>query len=335
MAAGASERKLRRWQAEGLLPPPRLFWVAKRRVALYAPRDVERVRAVAELMARYRSVDLVGLSLLGLGYALSEDRLRGAYDRLLARQQEWFAPLDAIFNAMREARPGDPRTPALDRAFAWVEGAIGNPQLEWARRAASIHESDDVPLPDATWKYLENISRMFVRGSLGSDEAVEHLLAALAARVPGSQALLNAEPFAEQVGMVKALPRATKLSTLRRIAAEAPLDELVCACDEVVGVVVGYLVMIDAAPYIGDCEPEREPPVLCELLNIDPSLLGYLGLLVASFKRDPEVGDEFAAWLASWRALTGYFVGFVLAKLNGRVPALHATARRYLYNRVP
>ncbi len=335
VAGGASERKLRRWHADGLLAEPGRYWVGKRRVSLYAPRDVERVRAVGELMARYHSVDRAALGLLALGYTPREERLRGAFDRFLARQEEWFTPMDAIFNVLREAKQGDPRTPDLDKAVAWVEGLIKTPRLEWARRVASIHESDDSPLPDATWEYLENVSRIFARGSLGSDEAVEGLIAAFRATMPPeSAALLDRKPIAEQVAVLKALQRATKVSTLRDVAAEAPLDELTQACDEVVCVVVGYLVMIDAAPYLGDGEPEQEPPVLCEILNIDPSALAYFGLLAASFKRDPEIGDELAQWLASFRELTDYFVRFVLAKINGRVPALEAVTRRYLDNRV-
>jgi len=72
--------------------------------------------------------------------------------------------------------------------------------------------------------------------------------------------------------------------------------------------------------------------VLCEILNIDPSALAYFGLLAASFKRDPEIGDELAQWLASFRELTDYFARFVLAKITGRVPALEAVTRRYLDN---
>jgi hypothetical protein len=335
VAGGVSERKLRRWNADGLLAEPGRYWVGKRRVTLYAPREVERVQAVGELMARYHSVDRVALGLLAFGYTPSEERLRGAYDRFLARQQEWFTPLDAILTVLREAKHGDPRTPDLDKAVAWVEGLIKSPRFKWARGVASIHESEDVPLPDATWEYLENVSGIFARGSLGSDEAVEGVLASLAARMPPeSAALLNAKPVAEQVGVLKALQRATRVSTLRRVAAEASLDELTRACDEVVCVVVGYLVLMDAAPYLGDGEPEWEPPVLCEILNIDPSALAYVGLLAASFKRDTEFGDELAEWLGSARELTDYFVRLVLAKINGRVPALEAVARRYLDNRV-
>jgi hypothetical protein len=105
-----------------------------------------------------------------------------------------------------------------------------------------------------------------------------------------------------------------------RVAAEAPLDVLTQACDEVVCVVVGYLVMIDAAPYLGHGEPEWEPPLLCEFLNIDPSALAYFGLLVASFKRDPEFSDEVAEWLGSLRELMDYFVRFALTKIDGACP---------------
>jgi DNA-binding transcriptional MerR regulator len=334
VAGGTSERKLRRWQAEGLLPEPARYWVGKRRVSLYAPRDVERVRAVAELMARYHNVDRVALGLQALGYAPSEESLRGAYDRLLARQEEWFTPLNAVFNAMAEAKSDDPMTPELDGAVAWVEALIRSPELAWARTRASLHESEEFPLPDATWEYLENASSIHVRGSLGSDEAAERLLSAFAARMPsGAAKLMNERPMAEQVAAWSALQRATKISTLREVAADAPLEELAQACDEVVSVVVGFLVMMDAAPYIGDDEPELEPPLLCEVLNIDPSTLAYYALLSASAKRDPEIGAEIAEWLASWRELTDYFVGFALAKLNGRVPALEAVAHRYLDNR--
>jgi DNA-binding transcriptional MerR regulator len=335
VAAGASERKLRRWQAEGLLPEPARYWVGKRRVSLYAARDVDRVRAVAELMARYHNVDRVALGLHALGYAPSEERLRGAYDRFLARQEEWFTPLDAAFNALRNANWWEQGTPELDEVVAWVETLVRSPGLAWARTRASLHESEDLPLPDATWEYLENATSIHVRGSLGSDESAEHLLNAFAARMPpGAASLMNERPIAEQVAAWGALQRGSRISTLRRIAAEAPLEELAQACDEVVSVVVGYLVMMDAAPYIGGDEPACEPPLLCEVLNIDPSALAYFGLLAASFKRDPEIGDELGQWLASFRELTDYFVRVVLAKINGRVPALEAVALRYLDNRV-
>jgi DNA-binding transcriptional MerR regulator len=334
VAGGASERKLRRWHEEGLLAEPARYWIGKRRVTLYAPRDVERVQAVGELMARYHSVDRVALGLHALGYTPSEQRLRGAYDRFLTRQQEWFTPLDAILTVLRGAKHGDPRTSELDQAVAWVEGLIKSPRFKGARGVASIHESEDVPLPDATWEYLENVSGIFARGSLGSDEAVEGLLTAFSARMPPeAQALPNKKPIAEQVAAWKALQRATRVSMLRRVAAEASMDELTRGCDEVVSVVVGYLVMIDAAPYLGDPEPEWEPPVLCEFLNIDPSALAYFGLLAASFKRDPALGDELSEWLASWREFTDHFVRLVITKINGRVPALQVVAHRYLHNR--
>lgn len=337
VAAGASERKLRRWQTEGLLPEPTRYWVGKRRIAMYAPRDVERVRAVAELMNRYHDVDRVALGLLALGFTPREDRLREAYDRFLVRQQESFTPLDAIFNVLRKAKRG--ASPELDAAVAWLETLVNSPRMEWARRVASVHESEDVPLPDATLEYLENVSKIFVRGSLGSDEAVEGLLTAFAARMeslmPGSSRLPSALPMSEQVRMLKAMQRATKVSTLRRLAAEAPLSEITRACDELVTVVVGYLVLIDSAPYIGDGEPAwAPPPVLCEILNIDPSALASLGLLVASFKRDPEVGEELTNAVTNLSECFGFLSSFVLAKINGRVPALEAVAARYLGNRI-
>lgn len=336
VAAGASERKLRRWQTEGLLPEPTRYWVGKRRVALYAPRDVERVTAVAELMDRYHDVDRVALGLLALGFTPQEDRLRAAYDRFLARQQESFTPLDAIFNVLRKAKRG--ASPELDAAVVWLETLVNSPRMEWARRVASVHESEDVPLPDATLEYLENVSKIFVSGSLGSDEAVERLLAAFAARmeslVPGSSRVPNELSMPEQVRTLKAMQRATRVSTLRRLAAEAPLDEITRACDELVTVVVGYLVLIDSAPYIGDGEPAWEPPVLCEVLNIDPSALASLGLLVASFKRDPEAGEELTNAVINLSECFGFLSRFVLARINGRVPALEAVAARYLGNQV-
>ncbi len=334
VAGGASERKLRRWHGEGLLAAPARYWIGKRRVPLYSPRDVERVQAISELMASYHSVDRVALGLLALGYAPSEDRLRGAYDRLLARQQDSLTPLHAILTAMREAGTGDPRTPQLDGAVAWVEALIRSPGLAWARNRASLHESADQPLPDATWEYLENATSIHVRGTLGSDDAAERLLNAFAARLPAEAgARMNEKPIAEQVAMWNALQRASKISTLRYVAANAPLGEITRACDEVVCVVVGYLVMIDAAPYLGDDEPTWDPPVLCEILNIDPSALAYYGLLAASFKRDPEYGAEVTELLASWRELTDCLAGIALAKVNGRVPALEAVLHRYLHNR--
>lgn len=333
VAGGASERKLRRWHEAGLLAAPARYWIGKRRVPLYSPRDVERVQAVSELMASYHSVDRVALGLLALGYTPSEDRLRGAYDRLLARQQDSLTPLHSALTAMREAGTGDPRTRQLDGAVAWVEALIRSPGLAWARNRAILHESEDQPLPDATWEYLENATNIHVRGTLGSDEAAERLLNAFAARMPAG-AGMNEKPIAEQVAMWNALQRASKISTLRHVAANAPLGELTRACDEVVCVVVGYLVMIDAAPYLGDDEPTWEPPVLCEILNIDPSALAYYGLLAASFKRDPEYGAEVTELLASWRDLADCLLGIILARVNGRVPALEAVIHCYLDNRV-
>jgi hypothetical protein len=61
--------------------------------------------------------------------------------------------------------------------------------------------------------------------------------------------------------------------------------------------------------------------------------LAYFGLLATGCKRDPEIGDEIAESLSSFRELTDYFVRFVLERLNGRVPALEAATRRYLHNR--
>jgi hypothetical protein len=308
--------------------------MARRRSTRRTDALVERVQAVSELMASYHSVDRVALGLLALGYTPSEDRLRGAYDRLLARQQDSLAPLHAALTAMKEAKTDDPATPQLDAAMAWVEALIRSPGLAWARNRASLHESEDVPLPDATWEYLENATSIHVRGTLGSDDAAERLLNAFAARMPAEAgARMNEKPIAEQVAMWNALQRASKISTLRHVAANAPLGEITQACDEVVCVVVGYLVMMDAAPYIGDGEPAWEPPVLCEILNIDPSALAYYGLLAASFKRDPKYGAEVTELLASWRGLADCLVGIALAKVNGRVPALEAVVHRYLANR--
>lgn len=189
------------------------------------------------------------------------------------------------------------------------------------RVQAPTDESEDQPLPDATWEYLENATSIHVRGTLGSDEAAERLLNVFAARMPaGAGARMNEKPIAEQVAMWNALQRASKISTLRHVAANTPLGELTRACDEVVCVVVGYLVMIDAAPYLRDDEPAWDPPVLCEILNIDPSALAYYGLLAASFKRDPEYGAEVSELLASWRGLADCLGGIALAKVNGRVP---------------
>jgi hypothetical protein len=136
------------------------------------------------------------------------------------------------------------------------------------------------------------------------------------------------------VRVTKVLHRAMQLSALRRVATEAPFDEITHACDQLVSVVVGYLVMMDAAPYLGGRTPEATPPLLCEVFKLDASGLANLGLLVAAIKCDPEIGEELTSWLEATCDLISYFVRVVLGEVGGQVPELEAVALRYLGNRV-
>ncbi len=327
VAAGTSERKLRRWHSDGLLQEPARCWVGKRRVSLYAPREVERVQAVGELMARYHNTDRVALGLLALGYEPREDRLRAAYDRFLERQERWFVMLAAIFDA-------PPESVEADKAVANFTVALRTSRhFRWARRAARAlqqfaanREQPQSPAVDATWDYVENVTSIFIKGGLGSDQAVRELLGVLPMESP--------LPMDDQVRITKALHRATKLSTLKRIAAEVPLAELTQACDEVVTIVVGYLVSMDAGPYLNGKTPESPAPLLCEVINIDPSALAYFGLLIASFKRDPEAGEELTNAVITFSELFGLLVSVALTEVNGRVPVVEAIAARYLGNRI-
>jgi hypothetical protein len=321
LAAGVSTRQLRRWREHGLLPEP------------MPPNSVELVVTVKDLMGRYRNVDRVALALLALGWpVVSEPRVRTAYLRFLERQEQSLRPLASIFDAPADAAWGNAAVALLtnlmrtSRSFQWARRAARGLQVFGESAAQSGQASTKGKASDATWDYVENVTKIMVGGDLGSDEAVSELLTTLP--------IQSSIPTSEQVRMTKAIHKAISLASLRQIATEAPIEEITRACDEVVSVVVGYLVMMDAAPYIGDDEPAWEPPVLCEILNIDPSALASLGLLVASFKRDPEAGEELTNAVINLSECFGFLSTFVLARINGRVPALEAVAARYLGNRV-
>lgn len=205
--------------------------------------------------------------------------------------------------------------------------------FRWARRTAQGLEElaanngrPQSPVVDATWDYVENVTNIFVKGDLGSDEAVRELLDMLPVQSP--------IPIGEQVRVTKALHRAMQLSTLRQVATEATPEEITRACDELVSVVMGYLVMMDAAPYLGGRVPEPVPPLLCAVFELDPSFLASIGLLVAAIKRDPEIGEELTSWLDATCDLISYLVRVVLGEVGERVPELQAVALRYFGNRV-
>jgi hypothetical protein len=321
IAAGVSERQFRRWREHGLLPEPMRF---------YRPDSVEAVRAVKELMARYRNIDRVALGLLALGWPVSELRVRAACLRFLDRQERSFMSLYSIFEptedeATEDSAWADAAVPAL------TEHMSTSRSFQWARRAArglQILSDRDAQLgkaSDATWDYMENVTNIMVRGGLGSDQAVRELLTALP--------IQSSIPIGEQVRVTKAMHRASSLAARQWVAAEAPVEEIICTCDELVSIVVGYLVMMDAVPYLGGQMPDPTPPLLCTVLELDPSSLAYLSLHIVAIKHDPEIGEETTSWLEATYALIIDFVRIMLAQVGGRVPELEAVALRYLGNR--
>jgi hypothetical protein len=324
LAAGVSLRQLRRWHENGLLPEPMRFWIGKRALLLYPPNSVQLVVTVKELMSRYRNVDRVALGLLAFGWPVSEPTVRTAYRHFLERQEQSFIPLASIFEALRTAKQGDPLTSVLDQAVAWIESTIRSHRLNWARRAAHIHTTDEISVTDATWEYLENVVKIMVSGDLGSDDAVRDLLAAFP--------LQSSMPTGEQVRVTKAAHNAIRLSSLSHIAAEAPIEEITQACDEVAELLVAYFALFDFGQYLVEGKEVSLP--LSSAFTPDPSFLAVVGMWLVSLKRSPEIGPELCSWLDGMRDTTIDFIRFVLAQIAGAIPQLEALTFNYLGNRV-
>lgn len=331
LAAGVSLRQLRRWHEYGLLPEPMRFWIGKRSLLLYPPNSIQLVVTVKDLMERYRNVDRVALGLLAFGWPVSESRVRTAYLRFLERQELSLVPLAAIFGAPADADWGDAAVAMLTNLMRTSRS------FQWARRAArglqTIGKSDtpsDNPnttqASDATWDYLENVTKIMVNGGLDSDEAVSDLLTALPTQSP--------MPISEQVRVTKAVHSASGLTALKRIAVEAPMDEIACACTEIAHLFIGYIAMFDAAPYLGDQVPEQPPQPLCSMFDLDPSVFARIALMLASIKRNPEIGPGLTRWLGEMYEPTVYIVRLALAQVAGAIPQLEALTFNYLGNRV-
>lgn len=330
LAAGVSLRQLRRWREHGLLPEPMRFWIGKRSLLLYPPNSVQSVGAVKDLMNRYRNVDRVALGLLAFGWPVSESRVRLAYLHFLERQEQSFAPLAAIFGAPADADWGDLAVAMLTNLMRTSRS------FQWARRAArglqALSESDTPPTDgnhsaqasDATWDYVENVTKIMVHGDLGSDEAVRDLIATFP--------IQHSIPSSEQVRLTKATHRTIRLTSLGQTAMEAPIEEITRACDDVAELLVAYFALIDLGQYLVEGKQVSLP--LSSIFTPDPSVLAIAGLWLASLKRNPEIGPELDSWLDGMRETTTDFVRFALVQIAGAIPQLEALALNYLGNRV-
>lgn len=266
------------------------------------PNSVELVVTVKDLMGRYRNVDRVALALLALGRPISEPRVRTAYLRFLERQEQSFLPLASIFSAPAEAAWGDAAVAMLtdlmraSRSFRWARSAARGLQMLGESRTQPGTATPHATALDATWDYVENVTKIMVGGDLGSDEAVSELLTTLP--------IQSSIPTSEQVRMTKAIHKAISLASLRQIATEAPIEEITRACDEVAHLLIAYIALFDLGQYLVERERKQVSLPLSAIFNPDPSLLAIVSLWLASIKRNPDTGPELNSWLNKMREAT-------------------------------
>jgi hypothetical protein len=193
------------------------------------------------------------------------------------------------------------------------------------RRAARAYDKlSDVDDQFTAWDYTELVTRVLVRGELGSDSDVEALMRTVG--IPGT------EPIAERVRVLKAVHASIKLSSLREVALSAPVGEIAAACDEVVVLFLGFVALTDAWQLLGDFARDQVPAALCEIFRDDPRELAVLALILTAVKHNPEL-SPFGAWLVDMEGDPAPGAVYVsLSHFAGALPQIEMLTGRYLAN---
>jgi hypothetical protein len=315
--AGISERQLRRWRADLLVPDPKRFFVGRRQMLRYPDYAVDRVVAVRDLMVRYRHGDLVVLGLLALGWQVDEGRVRDAYAAWLTRTN-W--AMEVAMRLINEA----PTDASADEAVNWYSRMLRSSRaFAWARSFARAHTATSGQEHDA-WEYLGNVSQILVRQIDRTDAELQEILPLDAA--PAGL------PVDEQLRIARGIGAAMYLPGLLELAASAPMSEIAAGCSDVVLLFVAFVALFDAGFSKAALPPEAKPPLLSDIWGDDPALLAVFGLIFASFKRQ----TGFAGvqdWIDEMREPTLGSIRFLVNEVAGAAPQLAVFAERYLAHR--
>jgi len=306
--AGVSDQQFRRWRRAGLLPAPRRRWQHRGSRALYPPSLIEQAQDARELVRRHHSLDTAALGLFGLGWPVSEERLRSAHLGWIIEAYHRLRVYEQILDAPDEAEWGDQAVAALGRALTKARGFR-------PFRIAAMRQPGERVI-DATWDHLQRVTRLGLNGPLGDETTIE-LLTRYGMTGGDLQAKLAAS---------HSVQNAFQLSQLAEAAIEADLPSLIAARDAAVNMRLVTIALWDMGALLV-APPGERPLLLTEQIHLDPVTLAREGLSFAALVRQPELAqgsDEMTAGVGDSENLRE-----LIAEFPHPLPALEALIHRF------
>ena len=304
---GISEQQFRRWRTAGLLPAPRRTWHKRSSRAFYPPAVVEQALAAREMVGCYRNLDFALLGLFGLGWPISERRLRSVHLAWITRSYEQMLAYQQVLEA--------PADPEWDEAIARLGRALTTARPFQAFRRAALRRPGE-RVVDATWDHLERITNLGLHGPLGDDVTAD-----LLSRW-GMTHDLDTKLTASRTAQ-----KAFQLTELAETAMQADQAALRSGRDAAVNFHLLQFVFFDMGAMLVAAE-DGEPPelLLSRDLDLDPATVAIEGLSFAALARQPELDEQFAA------AVDGFDrdgLRELLAEAPERIPELDALFERF------
>jgi hypothetical protein len=309
--------QFRRWRATGLVPTAARHWYRGGSVSIYPARTLAQTVAAKELVSRYHSLEQAALGLFARGWPIDEATVRDLYRRWLLRAGTNLAVPYQILHSDE---------PRWDAASAALEQAVtARRSLSFLRSAARGRQDalgGRVSLRGATLDHLRETTEIFVTGQLESTEALAAML-----RMIGPSGMAPER----QLEMSRSLHSASSIRALRATVNRAPFQELTEAVDGVVFQYLMWILVLDGGlVHIGAPLPPGVSSPALDRLGEDPALLSRLALIVASVRRNPDIGGEVAESLSLGEDDCWEAVRFLLRELGGRAPRLDDLCARYL-----